>query len=287
MLFENYSFNCPGSLLAAARQSVADGLLAATDSGIAEPCLLWLDRLAASRSDWLGAVGQVLDSLGRTAEGAPGTESARSAVVDWFQHARTAAALAHVSRKLHDQVGDLPSFTLRAYDPQATPVLLSGSLSRLEDLAQRYRQPAQGILFARPRRELVTLANVEDLVREAKVACRIGDSRIGGALDGCYALDWLRQRGYFVPWMRAATPAVLTALLHDPREPQPQAVMQFAWRAGDKTALAPTVATWLAANPQWETQPATFAGAAANDNLADVARAVLAKADEEKATGPD
>lgn len=277
MDFERHRFTDAASLTAAARASVRQGLYVTVGRDQDEPCLAWIDRLAARRSDWLPPIAATLTALAANADA-----DARSAAVEWFRTARTAPALAATARVIVD-AGDPESLAGRAFDPQAAPVALSSLLPALTQQAARNLARPQQMLFSRPRTALVAVADLADVVRECQVAIAHGDSRIGGGLDGWYVLDWLRRSAYFTPWVRAEVPAALAALVDSAAGAQ--AVVQYAALAGDKRELAAILKTWLDERPQWAEVPAAFTGAPGG-TLAACLEAALAGAAAEAATAP-
>jgi len=280
MQFEQHTFATSADLLSIAHGSLADGPLARVHRDQDEPSLLWLDRLAAQRSDWHKPIGDVLVALATSP-----LDDAQGSVVDWFDRAVTAPALVGAGQRILRERPNLQSLTGRAFDPQATPVYFGAVLPRHLEAAARYARHDQVLLFRRPDYALATLSSREDLLRESQIAAEFGNSRLDGGIDGWYTLDWLRQIAFFVPWVRAEVPAVLRELATSAAARE--AAVQYALCAGDKADLEPLLQEWLGQAPAWleqeatikrfEPQPATFGGCL---------RQALAAARAEQATRP-
>ena len=282
MQFELRTFDTQADLLARASEAAADGPLVQTHRDEDEPCLLWLDRLAAQRTDWHAAIGETLVQLG-TSEDA----EAQSAVVDFFHKGATAAAFASAGTRILQTRPDAASLTERLFAPQAAPLRLDSLLPNVLETAALRSQHDQSLLFAQPETALVTLTNAQDLLLEAQVAIECGHSRIDGGIDGWYILDWIRSLSLFVPWIRAEVPGLLRALVDSGDPAAINAVVEFALRCGDKADLLPLVQQWLDAGPPWGEE---FADIVRLDDdletLGDCLRRVLADAQDEQASAP-
>lgn len=244
-----------------------------------EPALLWLDRLAARRSDWHAAIASTLQQLAEDAGDAP------SAVVDWFERGVTGPAFVATGQAILEKHPELASMSEQALDPQAEPLLLAKILPRLQEAATRAQAKVQHLLFRSPKREIVAFSDPADLLREAQVAASQGESRLQGGIDGWYTLDFLRQLAYFVPWVRKALPKVL-ADLADTDEAGARAATEYALRAGDATWLLPQLRAWNEASPQWFAAAATFPLAPAG-TLDECVTAAIEAAEAEAATAPE
>ena len=253
MQFEQRTFANIAELLTAARASLAEGLFVRVGHDQEELSLAWLDRLAAQRSDWHKPIGEVLVAVAALPD-----QDAQSAVVDWFDTAKTAPALVGYGQRILRASPDLASRTDRSFDPPGDALPFSAVLPRLLEAAARYSHRDQVILFRRPDYALATLSTREDLLREAQVAIAFGNSRIDGGIDGWYTLDWLRQMAFFVKWIRAEVPAVLRDLAAPEDAAARQAVVEYALHAGDKADLEPLLQDWLRQPPPWLEQPATI-----------------------------
>lgn len=282
MQFELRTFETQADLLARAREATADGPLVQTHRDEDEPCLLWLDRLAAQRSDWHAAIGETLVALGTSADA-----NAQSAAVDFFHKGATAAAFASAGTRILQANPEAASLTERLFSPQAAPLRLADLLPNVLEFTALRAQHDQSILFRQPATSLVTLTVPEDLVREAWTAVECGHSRIDGGIDGWYILDWIRQLSLFVPWIRAEVPGLLRTLVDSGDPAAINAVVEFALRCGDKSDLLPLVQEWLDAGPPWGEE---FADIVRLDDdletLGDCLRRVLADAQAEQASAP-
>jgi hypothetical protein len=277
---EGHAFASPAELTAAAGDSVREGLFHRVGRDDDEPALFWLDRLAARRSDWHGAIAAALASL--AGEGG----DAASAVVDWFDRAVTAPAFAATLRKILASHSALASTSPTTLNPQAEPLTLASIAPRVEQAAARYAQPTQHLLFREPRREITAFSTREDLTREASVAAELGDSRLQGGVDGWYTLDFLRQLAYFVPWARRALPAVLTDLAGQ-GVAGARAAVEYAVRAGDKAWILAILQAWSEDRPDWWDAEAAFPQAEGATLGANVEAAIRgAQAEAETSPGP-
>jgi hypothetical protein len=278
MEFERHVFTSPAELAKVAGDSVREGLFHRVGRDDDEPALFWLDRLAARRSDWHGAIAAALVSLA-----AEGDDSA-SAVVDWFDRAVTAPAFAATLRRILADHPSLASTSPVTLNPEADPLTLASIAPRVEQAAARYAQPTQHLLLRAPRREIAAFSAREDLTREASVAAELGDSRLQGGIDGQYTLDFLRQLAFFVPWARRALPAVLTELAGQ-GVAGARAAVEYAVRAGDQAWILAILQAWSQDRPAWWDAEAAFALAEGETLGANVAAAIRG-AQAEAATSP-
>lgn len=278
MEFERHVFATPAELRVQARDSLDEGLFRRVGREDDEPALLWLDRLAARRSDWHEAIGSTLTSLAQDGG------DAASAVVDWFDRAVTAPAFVQVLTRLRKEHPHLASTSPQTLDPQADPLPLTSVAPRIEQAASRYAQTTQHLLVRTPRREIMAVTGRADLLREAMVAAEQGESRLQGGIDGWYTLDFLRNLAFFVPWVRRDLPVVLTDLAGQ-GEAGARAAVEYAVRAGDAAWLLPTLRAWAKAEPVWTQAPADFPVAPAA-TLGECVQVAIQTAETEAATTP-
>lgn len=213
MNFETRTFATADDLVALARADVRRGLWRTLNPAEEEPCLLWLDRLAAQRSDWHGPIGQALGVV--ALEGRDGAQ----AVVDWYERAQTGPKFAEVAACLAES---------------GVPDLAPAAQRATERWQQLQRKPLT-LLVHQPKVQLLTLASAGDLLDAATQASHDREPRLGpGALGGgWYCLDFLRFAAFFAAWVAEAEGTVLAGLQRDDPDGL-RAVVEYCAHAGDK-----------------------------------------------------
>ena len=237
-------------LLHVSRSAIKEGLQVRVRLDDVELVLLFLDRLAVRRSDWLPAVGDVVvellcsGDLQETTAAADLLANGRCApaLLPWLEEAMNRGATAHASVENPRLTGE-------------TPHTLEDIRSNLADFLVKIRAPERRLVFSNTPVRVLHFHGVDDLWHAIEETITVGKPRVDHAFDPC-VLGWLRYQAYFVPWVQAELVPVIERLCRGDDERGWWCAVEYFSRSGDLRLVVDVLRGLVEDVPVWWQRPA-------------------------------
>jgi hypothetical protein len=215
-----------------AQDDAEQGAWIEVGKGGLEPSLGWLGRLLQQHPERGRDIAHLILEMGQQG-GAPGLAVA------------VLLAAGHCPWLL-----EVAQFLAYRLGPGEARDTLHAALPTLEHRARSVRTPYACVVL-NPEPSALWLSDAETLLAAAKESVEMDVPRTGGA----HPLDWLAELAPRLPWVGAAVPSILTALLEGgPKERR--AALSFGLHATARHKLAPVWQRALASADPWLQEPA-------------------------------
>ncbi len=280
--FESHTLANVDQMVAVALKRVEQGPTQTLYRDDWEPSLMWLDRLAAQRSDWQPWVTETWRRL--LCSSSP---AVAGGAVDALHFGEMGFASLRMLLSLAERF-DTQSNAVTAPGTHA-PYTLGDVVELLEKRQAHYGDDTIWLMLSTPSFEWAQLQSVDDAIDLARRAASVGSSLIGGYAGMNQPLDWLRKVVLLAPRCRPWVPAVIEAMICG-EQPEMAAACEYLVRCPDTWMSLPGLHSALGSSSALGAyQPVLSSVAHANcsaESLSELAAWLELQAQSEQQTSP-